>query len=143
MLREFWEIVIVETPLSPPPVQFSAASGGVVDFYGVVRGHEEVDQIEGIFYESHQEMARHQLVLLAEEAAALFPLHGLLIHHRIGRVPVAEPSLFLRVTAAHRGPAFEAAQWIIGRLKEIVPIWKRPLPVTRDELSSPVGTPAY
>jgi molybdopterin synthase catalytic subunit len=142
MLREFWEIVIGETPLCPPPLLFSAESGGVVDFYGVVRGREEQHQIEGIFYESHPEMARHQLVLLAEEAAARFPLHGLLIHHRIGHVPAAEPSLFLRIAAAHRGPAFEAAQWIISRLKEIVPIWKRPLPVIRDECSSPVGTPA-
>ncbi len=142
MLREFWEIVIAETPLAPPPPPFSDGSGAVVDFYGVVRGREAEDAIDGIFYESHPEMARHQLSLLGRDAAERFPLHGLLIHHRVGRVPAAEPSLFLRVSAAHRGPAFEAAQWIITRLKEVVPIWKRPLPAPADESCAPIGTVA-
>lgn len=140
MLREFWEIVICEVPLAPPPAVFSEASGGVVDFYGVVRGREGEEAIEALHYESYPEMARHQLSLLAQEAAARFPIHGLLIHHRVGRVPAGEPSLFLRVSSAHRGPAFDAAQWIISRLKETVPIWKRPLPALRDECSPPIGT---
>ena len=50
-----------------------------------------------------------------------------MLHHRTGIVPVAEPSLFLRVSARHRGPAFDAAQWIVTELKVAVPIWKHPL----------------
>ena len=127
MLKEFWEIAIGEGPLRPPAPDFSAASGAVVDFYGVVRGSEAGAAIDGIDYESHPIMAQHQLDRLAREAATKFPIHGLLIHHRVGRVPAAEPSLFLRVSAAHRGEAFEAAQWIVLRLKQIVPIWKHPV----------------
>ena len=121
------EILLTPAPLEPPPPQFSAVSGGVVDFYGVVRGQEENERISGIAYEAHEEMARHQLDLLCQEALELFPLHGLILHHRTGYIPTAAPSLFLRTSAAHRGPAFEAAQWIIEQLKVRVPIWKHPL----------------
>ncbi|MBV9656572.1 MAG: molybdenum cofactor biosynthesis protein MoaE [Verrucomicrobia bacterium] len=126
MLKEFWEIVIAETALCPPVPNFSDAAGAVVDFYGVVRGEEAGQPIAAIHYEAYATMARHQLELLASEAAARYPIHSLLLHHRIGRVPAAEPSLFLRVSAAHRGEAFDAAQWIISRLKAVVPIWKHP-----------------
>ena len=121
------EILLTPAPLEPPPPQFSAASGGVVDFYGVVRGQEESERISGIDYEAHEDMARRQLDLLCQEACERFPLHGLILHHRTGYIPTAAPSLFLRTSAAHRGPAFEAAQWIIEQLKARVPIWKHPL----------------
>lgn len=120
------EILLTFEPLLPPAPRFSGDAGGVVDFYGVVRGLEGADAIAGIEYEAHQEMARCQLAKLVDEAAARFPVLGIVLHHRIGFVPVAEPSLFLRVTAAHRGPAFEAAQWLVELLKQRVPIWKHP-----------------
>ncbi len=98
-----------------------------MDFFGIVRGHEGADAITGIDYEAHEAMAKRQLDLLADDAFAKFPLLGLILHHRIGFVAAAEPSLFLRVSAAHRGPAFEAAQWLIVELKRRVPIWKHPI----------------
>lgn len=127
MLKEFWEIAIVEGPLAPPPLAFSAESGGVVEFYGVVRGTESQERIAAIRYEAFLEMASHQLEKLSREAAAKFPIHGLLLHHRIGLVPAGEPSLFLRVSAKHRAAAFEATQWVIVQLKAAAPIWKHPL----------------
>ena len=45
--------------------------------------------------------------------------------HRIGVVPVGEASVGIAVSAGHRGEAFEACRWLIDRLKEIVPIWKK------------------
>ena len=121
------KILLTFDPLLPPVPPFSGDAGGVVDFYGVVRGLEGPDAIAGIDYEAHQEMAQHQLAKLVDEAAKRFPVLGVVLHHRIGFVPVAEPSLFLRVNAAHRGPAFEAAQWIVEVLKQRVPIWKHPV----------------
>ena len=138
------EILLTPAPLEPPPPHFSAASGGVVDFYGVVRGQEENEQISGIEYEAHADMARHQLDLLCQEALERFPLHSLILHHRTGYIPTATPSLFVRTSAAHRGPAFEAAEWIIVQLKLRVPIWKHPLSQnTGEEVPHPniaVGT---
>ena len=118
------EILLTRDPLAAPAPAFSAAAGGVLDFYGVVRGREGAEAIRGLDYEVYLDMARHQLELLADEAHEKFPLLGLVLHHRVGFVAAAEPSLFLRVSAAHRGPAFEAAQWLIVELKRRVPIWK-------------------
>ena len=121
------DIRVLGTPLDPQLPVFSPTAGAVLDFYGVVRGQEESGDISGIAYEAHRAMASHQLTLLAEEAGRRFPILAVIIHHRIGFVPVAEPSLFLRVTSGHRGAAFEAGQWLIEQLKARVPIWKHPV----------------
>ena len=101
-----------------------------MDFHGVVRGLEGPEGIRGIDYEAHLAMARHQFDLLVRETADRFPVQDVVVHHRIGFVPVAEPSLFLRVSAAHRGPAFAAAEWFIDELKQRIPIWKHPVSQT-------------
>lgn len=120
------EVVITPAALEPPQPGFGETAGGVVDFYGVVRGQEGAEAISGIEYEAHLEMARHQFDLLVRETAERFPVRDLIVHHRIGFVPVAVPSLFLRVSAAHRGPAFAAAQWFVDEMKQRIPIWKHP-----------------
>jgi len=104
----------------------SLAAGAVVDFLGVVREMEDGREIEGIDYEAHQNMAEHQMKIIADAAAETFRLNQVLLHHRIGFVRAGEASLFLRVSAQHRAEAFEASQWIVDELKKKVPIWKRP-----------------
>ena len=121
------EVLLTSEPLVTVPAVFSERAGGVVEFWGVVRGREGEAPITGIDYECHREMACHQLKKLAEEACVRFPVLEIAIHHRVGFVPVAEPSLFLRVGAAHRGPAFLASEWLIVELKKRVPIWKHPV----------------
>ena len=133
------EILITDQPLVPPPQQFSEAAGGVVEFYGVVRGREGATPIAGIVYEAYSEMAYHQLVKIATEAADLYPILRLVLHHRTGLVAAAEPSLYLRVTAAHRGPAFAAAEWLIVELKRRVPIWKHPVDEHSDAIPTEPG----
>ena len=131
------EILLTDRALVPPPLRFADDAGGVVEFYGVVRGKEGVDPITAIRYEAFPEMAHHQLAALAREAVDHFPILGLVLHHRIGLVPVAEPSLFLRVTSAHRHPAFEAAEWLIVELKRRVPIWKHPVGGNGTDVATP------
>ncbi|HTG51530.1 MAG TPA: molybdenum cofactor biosynthesis protein MoaE [Candidatus Tectomicrobia bacterium] len=103
-----------------------AGAGAVVDFWGVVRPIEDGRRIEGIDYEAHHEMAKHQLKRIAERAAKRFGLKRVVIHHRIGFIALGEPSLFLRVASPHRSEGFNASQWIVDELKKKVPIWKRP-----------------
>ena len=128
MTNPIWEIAVTPSPLVATPFSFSESAGAVLEFWGVVRGKEGAEPISGIDYEVHLEMARRQLELLAAETAGRFPLGEVIVHHRVGFVPVAEPSLYVRVSAAHRQPAFEAGQWLINELKRRIPVWKHPTP---------------
>jgi len=119
------EILLTEAPLDAPQTH-PIEAGAMVEFWGIVRRLENGRYIEGIEYEAHRQMARHQLRQIAEQAADKFRLELVTIHHRIGFIAVGEPSLFLRVASAHRGEGFQATQWIVDELKKKVPIWKRP-----------------
>jgi molybdopterin synthase catalytic subunit len=118
----------------------------VVVFWGAVRSIEHEREISGIRYEAHAEMAEHQMRTLARQAADKFGTREVLIRHRIGFIPVAEPSIVVRVMSGHRGAAFEAAQWIMDELKRVVPIWKHPVysdePVPAEAQSQHTGAAA-
>jgi molybdopterin synthase catalytic subunit len=124
---QFCEIRITKQPLDPRVLQFSRTEGAVVDFFGVVRSIENERMIDAIEYEAFEAMAERQLALIADEAKDRYGLVSVVIHHRIGLVPVGEASLFVRVTARHRRAAFEGSSQIIERLKQAVPIWKHPV----------------
>ena len=125
------EVSLTEAPLVLPEAQDDPGAGAIVVFWGAVRATEEGREITGIEYEAHRAMAEHQMRVVAESAAGEFEVREILLHHRIGFVPVAQPSVVVRVTSAHRGAAFAACQWIMDELKRVVPIWKHP--VFKDE----------
>jgi molybdopterin synthase catalytic subunit len=126
MANPVCEVLVTDAQLNAPGNQVDLAAGAAVDFRGIVRGLEDGREIEGIDYEAHRKMAEHQLRQIAEEATIQFDLRSVIIHHRIGFVPVGEPSLFMRVCSGHRQAAFQAGRWIVDELKKKVPIWKRP-----------------
>jgi molybdopterin synthase catalytic subunit len=105
----------------------SSGMGAVIYFLGMVRGKEERANISAIDYEAFETMARHQFNLLFDEMEKRWPLESVRLVHRIGVVKVSEPSLWVEVIAPHRGEAFAACQWLIDRMKEVVPIWKKPI----------------
>ncbi len=125
MANPVCEVLLTEAPLVAPEADVDLA-GAVVDFWGAVRGLEDGREIEGIEYEAHERMAKHQLDSIARRGAAKFSLESIVIHHRLGFVAVGESSVFVRVASQHRQAAFEASQWIMDELKKHVPIWKRP-----------------
>ena len=118
------EILLTEAPLDAPQ-KYPIEPGAMVEFWGIVRRLENGGEIEGIEYEAHRQMAKHQLRQIAEQAADKFRLELIIIQHRIGFIAVGEPSLFLRVASAHRSEGFQASQWIVDELKKKAPIWKR------------------
>jgi molybdopterin synthase catalytic subunit len=126
MANSVCEVLVTESALQPPDHDSDFAAGAVIDFSGVVRKLEDGREIEGIDYESHKKMAEHQMRLIAEAAIEKFQLKEVVLHHRVGFVQAGEASLFLRVSAPHRGPAFEASKWIVDELKKKVTIWKKP-----------------
>ena len=102
--------------------------GAVICFSGVVRETEDGAPITAIDYEAHEEMARHQFALIFDAVEKNWPVESVRLVHRLGVVPVNEPSLWVEVTGPHRAEAFEACQFLIDEMKQKVPIWKKPLP---------------
>ena len=100
--------------------------GAVITFQGIVRAAEGQQQISGIDYEAFEPMARRQFEHIFAEAAARWPIEAIRLVHRIGYVPVNQPSLWVEVTTSHRCEAFEACQYLIDQMKVRVPIWKHP-----------------
>jgi molybdopterin synthase catalytic subunit len=107
--------------------RLSAGMGAAVCFTGVVRGTEGDAAITALDYEAHETMARHQFGLIFDQIAQRWPVESIRVVHRLGRVKVNEPSLWVEVIAPHRGEAFAACQFLIEEMKRVVPIWKRPL----------------
>ena len=133
MANPVCEVFLNESPLVAPPEWHGKETGAVVDFWGIVRATENGAEIAGIEYEAHRAMAEHQLLAIGHDAAKQFALSSISIRHRIGFVPVGEPSLLVRVGTGHRTGAFAAAQWTVDELKKRAPIWKHPRLQTRGE----------
>lgn len=94
-------------------------AGAVVTFSGVTR---DVDEL---VYEAYGQMALEQMAAIVAEAIAAHGLCAAAAEHRVGRVPLSEPSVLVAVSAPHRPEAFLAAREIIDRIKAAAPIWKQ------------------
>jgi MoaE-MoaD fusion protein len=94
-------------------------AGAVVTFQGVTR---EVDKLD---YEAYVEMAEERIAEIAREAVERHGLCAAAVEHRVGEVPLSEPSVCVAVSSAHRGEAFAGAREIIDRVKAEAPIWKK------------------
>ena len=100
-------------------------AGAVVTFLGTTRNENAGRRVIRLEYEAFTRMAEREMRSLAAEARRRWPLRKVAMEHRIGVVPVAQASVAIVVSAGHRAEAFAACHWLIDRLKEIVPIWKR------------------
>ena len=103
----------------------SPAAGAVVLFLGVTRGVTDERGTDSLDYECYPEMALRKLKELVEQARQRWPLEGCAVVHRLGHLEVQEASVAVAVSSPHRKAAFEAGQWLIDTLKEVVPIWKK------------------
>ena len=123
------ELRIGTEPIDEPALvstrRASSEMGAVVYFTGIVRGSENASPIASLEYESFQKMAEHQFHLLFDEMEKSWPLESVRLVHRVGVIPVNQPSLWVEIVAPHRGEAFAACEWLIDRMKQVVPIWKK------------------
>jgi MoaE-MoaD fusion protein len=94
-------------------------AGAVVTFSGVTR---EVERLE---YEAYAEMAEERMAAIAAEAAERHGLCAVAVEHRVGEVPLSEPSVIVAASAPHRPDAFAGAREVIDRVKAEAPIWKK------------------
>jgi molybdopterin converting factor subunit 1 len=94
-------------------------AGAVVTFEGVTR---EVPALE---YEAYAEMAERKIAEIVADAIERHGLCAAAAEHRVGTVPLSEPSVTVAVSAPHRDAAFAGAREIIDRIKAQAPIWKK------------------
>jgi molybdopterin synthase catalytic subunit len=101
------------------------AAGAVVLFLGTVRELTNGRQTVALDYEAFPEMAAAKFEELINEARQRWPVVNAAIVHRLGRLELGDVSVAVAVSTPHRQQAFEAGQYLIDRLKEVVPIWKK------------------
>jgi len=103
----------------------AAEDGAVVVFEGIVRNHLGGRRTLYLEYEAYEPMAVRKMAEIGAEARARFRVDRMGIIHRLGRIEIGETSVAIMVTAEHRAAAFDACRYLIDRLKQVVPIWKK------------------
>jgi molybdopterin synthase catalytic subunit len=97
--------------------------GGVVTFTGFCR--DEGGTLEALELEHYPGMAEEELGRIAAEASGRWPLFGITILHRFGRILPGEQIVMVLCASAHRRAAFEAADFLMDFLKSRAPFWKK------------------
>ncbi|MGA8939042.1 MAG: molybdenum cofactor biosynthesis protein MoaE [Acidobacteriaceae bacterium] len=121
-------IALVRQPIDAATIERtikSGSDGALCVFDGIVRDNTRGRHTLHLDYEAYEDMALKQMHLLRSEAIEHFGVREIAIVHRLGRLTVGETSVFIAVSSAHRGAAFDACRWVIDTLKKTVPIWKR------------------
>lgn len=101
--------------------------GALVTFTGLCR--DESGRLAALELEHFPGMAEAQLTKIAKEALARWPLTGLTVIHRHGRIVPGENIVFVAAASSHRQAAFEAADFLMDYLKSRAPFWKKEIPV--------------
>jgi molybdopterin synthase catalytic subunit len=113
---------VTEEPLALDPLierVRDPRAGAIVTFLGVTR------EVPELHYEAYVEMAEKEIFAVVERAIARHGLCAAAAEHRIGVVPLSEPSVSVAASAPHRDAAFAGAREIIDEIKARVPIWKK------------------
>jgi molybdopterin synthase catalytic subunit len=98
--------------------------GAVVSFSGICRDSEGNEAISALTLEHYPDMAEAEIGRHAESAMSRWPLTGLTVIHRVGRITPGENIVLVLTASAHRQAAFEAAEFLMDYLKANAPFWK-------------------
>jgi molybdopterin synthase catalytic subunit len=99
--------------------------GAVVSFSGICRGDENGEPIAALTLEHYPGMAEAEIKRHADEAMSRWPLSGLTVVHRVGRIAPGENIVLVLTASQHRQAAFHAAEFLMEDLKSNAPFWKR------------------
>jgi molybdopterin synthase catalytic subunit len=99
--------------------------GAVVTFTGICRGSEAGAPVAAMTLEHYPGMAETEIARHVEEAEARWPLLGVTIVHRYGRMIPGDNIVLVVTAASHRGDAFAAAEFLMDYLKTRAPFWKQ------------------
>jgi molybdopterin synthase catalytic subunit/molybdopterin converting factor small subunit len=113
---------VTDEPLTLDPLierVRDSRAGAIVSFLGITR---EVPELQ---YEAYAEMAEKEIVKIVERAIERHGLCAAAAEHRVGVVPLTDPSVAVVASAPHRDAAFAGAREMIDEIKARVPIWKK------------------
>jgi molybdopterin synthase catalytic subunit len=99
--------------------------GAVVTFSGICRGTEGGGEIAALTLEHYPGMAEAEIERHARDAMARWPLQGLTVIHRFGRIEPGQNIVLVLTASQHRQAAFEAAEFLMDYLKTSAPFWKQ------------------
>jgi molybdopterin synthase catalytic subunit len=99
--------------------------GAVVSFSGLCRGEEGGQPIAALTLEHYPGMAEAEIARHADQAMSRWPLNGITVIHRFGRIRPGENIVLVLTASAHRQAAFQAAEFLMDYLKTSAPFWKR------------------
>lgn len=100
-----------------------AEAGAVVSFVGLVRSDD--GDVAELHLQHYPSFTERELAAIAAEAQRRFAITEPLVIHRFGTLQPGEPIVFVAAAARHRRPAFEAADYLMDRLKTDAPFWKQ------------------
>ncbi len=100
-------------------------TGAVVSFTGICRSSEDGSAIAALTLEHYPGMAEAEIARHAETAMSRWPLSGIRVVHRVGRITPGENIVLVVTGSTHRQAAFEAAEFMMDYLKANAPFWKR------------------
>ena len=99
--------------------------GAVVSFSGICRGVEGSEAIAALALEHYPGMAEAEIARHAEAAMSRWPLTGITVIYRVGRIEPGENIVLVLTASQHRQAAFQAAEFLMDYLKANAPFWKR------------------
>jgi len=99
--------------------------GAVVSFTGICRADESGEPIAALTLEHYPGMAEAEIARHVDEANARWPLLGVTVIHRYGRIAPGEPIVLVVAASSHRQAAFAAAEFLMDYLKTRAPFWKK------------------
>lgn len=103
-----------------------AADGAIVTFTGKVRGTDKAGQgVDHLYLDWYPGMTEASMETIASDALARFDVTRVMVLHRCGQVQAGEDIVFVAAASAHRRAAFEAADYMMDRLKSEAAFWKR------------------
>lgn len=102
-----------------------AGDGAVVSFVGLARDDSAAGPVTGLFLDHYPGFTERSLETIAAETGERFPVSAVRVVHRCGEVAPGETIVFVAVAARHRRAAFEAADYLMDRLKTEAAFWKR------------------
>jgi molybdopterin synthase catalytic subunit len=123
-MRFRFSSTVIEAAVARGEVR-DAGAGGFVSFEGWVRDHNEGKEVTRLDYEAFEALAVKEGDRIVSEALQRFPIKHALCIHRVGSLALTDMAVWVGVSSAHRGEAFDACRYIIDEVKHRLPIWKK------------------